>query len=241
MKGYIDTHCHLLPGVDDGADSLEETKEMLKTACREGIRTIIATPHYHIGHCTAEVPELKKRFRQAQEAAREINADFKLYLGTELYYHYDAPAGLENGEILTMAGSSYVLTEFPPRQEFSAMREGLKRLQLSGYTPVLAHAERYECLYGKTDLAESLTDMGCLLQVNASAVVGGQGGRTKRFIRKLMKEGWVHLVGTDAHGSTSRAPLMRECALYLEKKYGKEYAEQLLLTNPLKIIRNEYL
>ena len=111
MEGFIDMHCHILPGVDDGAKDIKETKEMLRIAYEEGIRCIIATPHHHPKRGKESPKILRRQAKLVREAAHEIDEHFRIYLGTEIFFGQDVPDKLEAGEILSMNNRDYVLVE----------------------------------------------------------------------------------------------------------------------------------
>ena len=117
---YIDMHCHILPGVDDGAKDLAEMKKMLEIAYAEGIRCIIATPHHHPHRGKAPAEKLREKAKLVREAAHEIDERFRVYLGTEIYFGQDVADKLKEGKILSMNRREYVLVEFPPSQTYSS-------------------------------------------------------------------------------------------------------------------------
>lgn len=191
---YIDMHCHILPGVDDGAKDLAETKKMLEIAYAEGIRCIIATPHHHPHRGKASVENLRERAKLVREAAHEIDERFRVYLGTEVYFGQDVADKLKEGKILSMNRREYVLVEFPPSQTYSYIRQGIQQLQFAGYEVILAHVERYHCIAENVELAEELYDMGVNLQVNADSITGGSGRKIRKFIEELMNRDLVFCV-----------------------------------------------
>lgn len=223
-------HCHILPGVDDGAQSIEEAKAMLEIAYAEGIRYMIATPHYHPkrGHESREV--LIERAALVREAAHEIDKDFRIYLGTEIYFSQDIPEKLKEKEVLTMNRRNYILVEFSPADTYSYIHQSLQQLQLGGYEVILAHAERYDCLVKDPELAKQLWEMGIHLQVNAGSICEG-GRRIKKFIRGLMDEDKIFCVGTDAHSAEHRSPRMKDAAEYVKKQYGENYMRRIFFGN----------
>ncbi|MGI6006243.1 MAG: CpsB/CapC family capsule biosynthesis tyrosine phosphatase [Ruminococcus sp.] len=235
-----DVHCHILPAVDDGAYDLSETREMLKTAYEEGIRTIFATPHYHGEMGSGVWAKRKAMLKETQRIAREVSEDFRILAGSEIFYSEKAVKDLLEGTVWTMNDSCYVLVEFVPYEEFSYIKRGLQTLQYHGFWPILAHVERYEDLM-KIERVRQLTDMGIYLQVNAGSVLGKNGRLVKNYIRELLKERMIHLVGTDAHGSRHRRPLMAKCASYIEKKTDRQYCRDICRENARKIIRREYI
>ena len=196
---FIDMHSHILPGVDDGAQTPEETKTMLKMAYADGIRCIIATPHHHPHRGRAPVEKLRECAKLTRAMAHEIDEKFRIYLGTEIYFGQDVADRLKEGRILSMNRREFVLVEFPPSQTFSYIKQGLQQLQFAGYEVILAHVERYQCIAEEVELAEELYDMGVNLQVNADSITGGSGRKIKKFIEELMNRDIVFCVGTDAH------------------------------------------
>ena len=187
MNKYIDMHCHILPEVDDGANSLEETKEMLLKAYNEGIRYIIATPHCHPKRGIASRAELKKQLELVRQEAKLLDEKMMIFIGHEIYYGQDVPELLSQKKILTMNGREYILVEFPPQAEESYIKQGVMRLQARGYKVILAHAERYEAVREHMDFVEHLCQMGTLLQVNADSILGAHGRGVKKFVRELLE------------------------------------------------------
>lgn len=237
MDKYIDMHCHILPGVDDGAKSLEDTRDMLTTAYKEGIRTIVATPHHHDTRGKAPVEVLRKRLRDVEELIDDMEIDMEIHLGMEVYFGQDVLEELVRGQLATMGGSEYILLEFAPEDDFGYIQRAVQKVQMKGYGVILAHAERYMCLAKNIDNIRYLVDMGAYIQVNASSIIGGF--TMKRFIKALMKERLVHFVGTDAHSQNSRSPLMQKAAAYVEKKHGHDYMEQIFWRNGNRVLRGE--
>ncbi len=240
-EGYYDMHCHILPGVDDGAKTPEEAIQMLRISRQEGIRHVVLTPHFHRGHYESTPALLKQKYEELNAlAAREI-PDMRLYLGNEICYSLDAAERLAKGQVLTLGDTQCVLVEFFPDSELRTIRNGLQEIQMLGKQPILAHMERYKTLVGDYQAVESLVHMGFYMQINTSAVTGKDGFRIKQFVKKLLSYELVHLIGTDAHGAERRRPAMKECAAYIEKKWGRDYAQELLVRNPEKVLRGEYL
>lgn len=239
MERYIDMHCHILPGVDDGAVNMEEMQRMIRIAHDENICCIIATPHYHPrrGHEHPDV--LKQKLAMVREASQKIDRKLRIYLGSEIYYTQDIPEKLLQGEVLTMNRRMYVMVEFSPMDQFQYIKQGLQQLQSAGYEVILAHAERYLCLVDNLENAEHLCNMGIHMQVNADSILGERGKGAKQLIKELMDKDLVFGVGSDAHSSGSRAPRMKRAAEYVKKKYGKEYMEKIFFTNPSVLVKKQ--
>lgn len=233
---FIDMHCHILPGVDDGAQNIAETRAMLKMAYDEGIRLIIATPHHHErrGHATPE--QLRTALIAARREAQQISPELEIYLGCEVYWGHEIPDKLRSGQVLTMNQTRTVLVEFSPGDEYDRIRRAVQRLQMSGYDVIIAHAERYECLLDDWDLASELYDMGAQIQINAGSILGDMGRSAKKFVRWLMEENMVFGVGTDCHDTKKRAPRMKKAAHKVMRRYGEKYMKKIFFDNPLELL-----
>lgn len=238
----VDIHCHILPGVDDGAKNLEMSQEMLDIAHAEGISTIIATPHHMPEGRNVSPKGIAERVRQLQQYADLKKYNMTILPGNELYYYSEASDMLEEEKICPLAGTTYVLVEFSPMDTGNYIRNSLAELQNMGYEPIIAHVERYMSLCKPPfDKIEELRKMGILVQVNAASIMGGFGKPTKSLTEKLLKKQLVDFVGTDAHSSGGRAPKMLECANYLSKKYDAGYVEKILYRNAEKYILSQLL
>ena len=235
---FTDIHCHILPKVDDGSGSLEESLDMLRTAMDEGIGTIIATPHNYASHRSVTADKVRDTVNKLNGFAKEHNIPISIYGGNEIYYRTGIADLLEEGEILTLAGSRYVLVEFDPGVEFSYLRDGMGELLRYGYFPILAHAERYDCLYNKKGRIRELSNSGIYFQINASSCLQGFMSEDRKRIKLLIKEECIHFVGTDAHSNRTRSPKIKQGASYLYKKLGDEWAERVLYTNPAAILND---
>ena len=238
MDRFIDMHCHILPGVDDGAQSMEDTIRMLQIAHDEGIRYIIATPHHHPKR-GKEAPEiLREQIKKVRLEARKIDEKMKIFLGTEIYFGQDVPAKLKERQILTMNGSGTVLVEFSPMDTFEYIQQGIQQIQMKGFTVILAHIERYNCIREDITLADHLADMGVLIQVNAGSIAGDGGRKVKKFVKELLADEMVFCVGTDAHSPRHRAPRMKKAAEYVRKKYGEEYM-RIFFSNAVDMLKKK--
>lgn len=239
MDGFIDLHSHILPALDDGAKDLNRTREMLQIAYEEGIREIIATPHFFASRKSASVEEIKDTIFQVEQAMEDWGFSIKLYPGNEIYYRSEVAELLEEGQICTMAGSRYVLVEFDPMTDYSYLRDGILKLDSYGYVPILAHTERYECLFRKKERLQRVKDHGGLIQVNASSFQGGMFDELGKRARYIMKNDLLDFVGTDAHSTGKRSPRMKDTASYLYKKLGTKRAEKILFGNPRAVLKKE--
>jgi len=237
-EGIYDVHCHIIPGVDDGASDYEETKRLLQMEYNQGVRGIIATPHFRFQMFETPIEHIKEQFVLAQRAAAEISNDLEVYLGCEFHVNMEMTEMLKAGKVSTMAGSRYVLTEFSENSEVSYIRERIYALLSNGYKPVIAHIERYEATRLDLNFVEELDDMGACMQINADSIIGKEGFFIKRFCIKLMKYDLVQFVGSDCHNMYDRISRVGEAYSYVKKKMGETYANNLFIENPQKILKD---
>jgi protein-tyrosine phosphatase len=220
--------------VDDGPESIKESIKMLKDAKSQGVDAIILTPHYRHGMFAYPTKLVEDNFEYLIQKAESIN--ITLYLGCE--YHVDDMAAdmFDSKRCHTLADGEYVLTEYEYETPYNYIERHTYNLLSCGYIPVIAHVERYKCLTSDAKLCDKLSNMGALIQINADSVLGLTGFGDKRFCKKLLKNGWVDIIASDAHGYDDRANHMGQCYEYVSKKYGTDYAELLFYENPSKII-----
>ncbi len=235
-----DVHCHIIPGVDDGARNEDTTKRMLSIAAEEGMDVLIATPHFSCADDKTDAEELQIRFQKVRELWKSYGEEKELYIGNELFYSGEVVEALSQGRALTINGTRYVLVEFPVYAEFAYIQKAIQRLRYAGYIPVIAHVERYVYVQ-KRRLMQELINTGAYLQVNTSTVLGKHGFFTKLFVMNLLKSDMIHFIGTDAHGARERRPIMKECRELMEKKLGKAHTHRILEENPKKMLRGERL
>lgn len=241
LKGFIDIHCHIIPHVDDGAQDSLMTLDMIKIAYECGFRGMIATPHYEVGKYDENQQEILDNYEKIKKMTEEKFPDFKLYLGHEVFYSYGVVEALEEKKINTLADSRYVLIEFSPNDTYKHIKRSLYEVINNGYIPVLAHTERYEEVMADLDNVETLVDAGVYIQINSRTIAGDYGRGIRRKVLKLIKNGLIHFVATDTHSNGRRSPDIRECMKYLLKKTDEETVKRLLITNPQKLIANEYI
>lgn len=232
MARWADIHCHIIPGVDDGARDMKTALEMLRMEYEDGVRTVIVTPHFRIGMFETSRETIWERFSMLKEEAFRLYPDMHIDLGCEFHANMDMVELLKEGTWGTMAGTDYVLTEFSGAHSLGYIRERCYTLLCSGFTPIIAHVERYPALYKKYDEIENLVNMGAKIQMNASSIIGADGFRMKGFCEKIMKMDLLHFVGSDAHNLSRRKPCMGKCASYMKRVMGYKYTKRILVENP---------
>ena len=236
MPGYYDLHCHILFGVDDGSESPDDAMTMLQLEYDCGVRTVYLTPHYR-RNMFESPPELRrKHFERLKQLCAERFPDLELRLGCELYANMDMLQQIREDGCLTMDSTEFVLLEFPMYAEKRYMIERCQSLLHSGYSPIIAHAERYRAIRRDPGLLQTLADMGVYIQMNAASIIGKEGLLWKWFCKKAMERGLLHFIGSDAHDTGQRRPDLEKCAQYLEKTMGAEYRDQIMILNPQEIL-----
>ena len=224
MKGLYDIHCHILPGVDDGARNMEESLWMLNKEYQEGVRHVILTPHFRYDMFEPHMNIVTRQFMQLRRAAMNIGDEgMRLYLGCELHSSMDMVECLKKGRRLTLAGSRYVLVEFSNGDEKNYIEERVRSLLMNGFIPIIAHVERYKATRNDIGFLTELKDMGAHIQVNADTISGQDGFGAKTFARKVMKHGLLDFVGSDGHRKTERIPEIGKCVA----KNGKNNGERI--------------
>ncbi|MCR5398398.1 MAG: hypothetical protein K6E68_02570 [Lachnospiraceae bacterium] len=236
-----DIHCHILYGVDDGSGDLDTSVMMLEQAYESGVRKMILTPHYKHHRGIVGQDELEERLKALKRYLKEHHMTMELYLGSEVLYYDEMTEGLDAGRINTMAGSRYVLTEFSPRADYRYIYNALLKILSSGYYPILAHIERYECMLKDMGHASELKESGVYIQVNADSVEGRNGMMLKRYSRKLISNDLVDFIASDAHDADRRRPVFQKVVKYLDRHFGADYTDRILNDNPAMIIANEYI
>lgn len=236
MNGLIDIHCHMVPGVDDGARNFKTVRQMLIAQRKQGVSRIIVTPHMRIGMFETPQEVINRRFFKMQLLVQKMQIRMKLYLGCEYHSSSSMIRDLKEGTRPTMAGSRYVLTEFSAAHTYEHIRARVYELIVKGYIPILAHIERYPALMDHFDLVEELKEMGALMQISSSAVLGEAGWKSKKLCKQLIKDDFVDFIASDAHDMDQRRPNLGECAEYLEKKAGTDYVKRVMKRNPYRIL-----
>ncbi len=234
----LDVHSHILPGVDDGALSEKQALCMLREAQRQGIRSIIATPHYSAQYINDEPELIRSKCRKLERLAAMHGIRVNIYPGQEIMYSEKVPDMLSERRLLTLADSRYVLLEFYPGAPRTLITQAVREIIRRGFLPVLAHAERYRALDDPMKIAD-LTGQGVYVQMNFRPVGGKWYEGMTRWCRKLLKDGNVHFLGTDMHNMSTRKPETREAICWMQRHLDRKYVRRLVRENAEKILKNE--
>lgn len=231
----IDMHCHVLPRVDDGPDSTEESLEILEEAYKQGVRYMILTPHYRPEMFETSLKDVISTYKIFREQAKEFG--IRISLGCECYRHEAMVQRLNGKKLLTLGKSKYVLVEFSSHDLFSTIRSYVYELKSNGYRPVIAHVERYVACQSLENIKE-LKELGALIQVNAGSVIGESGWLQKGYCLKLMKADLIDFIASDTHNTEGRKMNLKKCFSYVKRKMGKRYAKKIFVDNPSEILKD---
>lgn len=240
----IDIHSHILFGVDDGAQSEEDTLNILKESYAQGVRKIIATPHQRRGMFEEPLEKLDQTFTRVKELSRQVADDLEIHLGCEIYYSQGVEEKIEDSLLLTLANTDYLLVEFNYKITYKDMYKALNKIILLGKIPVIAHIERYDCLENNIKRIEELRDLGCFMQVNSASVLKPKlfGDRHKVYKKRaklFLEEDVVDFIASDMHNITNRRPYMKESYDIIKEKYGNKRAERIFRKNQEKLLENK--
>jgi len=231
----IDLHCHILPGVDDGPQSLEEAVAMCRMAAADGCEAMVATPHQRRGEWwNSDRDHLAALAAELQEA---VGPDFRIYLGGEVHVDSELLAEVENGGgILPLAGSRYLLIEFGPRGTPAESVHLIHELVVAGWRPVIAHPEFIPWLAPDPELVALLVARGALTQVTAMSLTGDFGRRPQSDAVTLLETGLVHFVASDSHGVRRRPPGLQRAYRTIAGRWGEAAARRLTTDNPRAVV-----
>ncbi|PEQ95228.1 tyrosine protein phosphatase [Bacillus sp. AFS006103] len=218
----VDLHCHILPGVDDGARDLSDSMAMAKKAVEQGIHTIVATPH-HLNN-RYENPKLTiiDRVRELNEVLLEEKIDLNVLPGQETRIYGEMIEGYELGEILPVDNTPYVLVEFSSNHVPRYTEQLFYDLQTKGLIPVIVHPERNQELIERPEILYQLVKKGSLSQVTAASITGDFGKKIKNFSLQLIEANLTHFIASDAHNTSNRPFKMSEAYDIVQAKYGTD-------------------
>ncbi|SNZ04759.1 protein-tyrosine phosphatase [Terribacillus aidingensis] len=219
----IDIHCHILPGMDDGARTLEDSIEMAKGAVAQGIHTIVATPHHRNNQFDNYYQDIIAQVNDLNQKLQEANVAVEILPGQETRIYGELSEGLLLGEILPVnIDTHYILVEFPTTTVPKFSKKLLYDLQVDGYIPVIVHPERNSELLSNPHMLYELVKGGVLTQVTAASLVGKFGKKIKSFSHEIIQSNLTHFIASDAHNIHNRGFMLGEAMQEIENIYGKE-------------------
>lgn len=238
----IDFHCHILPGVDDGAPSLEEALVMARLAIEDGTGTIVATPHALASRYNPSPNAVAEAFDRLSAALEENQIPLRLHRAAEVYFVPDLLARVEARPSLTVNGErKYLLTELPFVGYPTFVAEVCFDLLLHGIVPIIAHPERSQHLQQHPHLLYELVSQGVMAQVNAGSLLGYFGPEVQGAAMLFLRHRLIHVLGSDGHDSHRRPPLLGQAVLAVAQVCGEEYAHNVAAFWPSKILAGDYV
>ncbi|MBT2730144.1 tyrosine protein phosphatase [Bacillus sp. ISL-75] len=218
----IDLHCHILPGIDDGARDLSESIEMAKKAVEQGIHTIVATPHHLNNRYENPKQTIINRVKELNKILLDEKIDLNVLPGQETRIYGEMVDGYETGEILPIDNTQYVLVEFSSSHVPRYTEKLFYDLQTKGLIPVIVHPERNQEIIERPELLYQFVKKGALSQVTAASVCGDFGKKIKNFSLQLIEANLTHFIASDAHNTSNRTFKMREAFDNIQAKYGND-------------------
>ena len=227
MMNFTDIHSHFVYGMDDGAQTREEMKAMLDAAWRDEVTALVATPHRTPGIQPFNEELFQRRLDEARDYCQSRGYAMHLYAGAEILYTPALEQYMTCHPLPALGSTRNVLIEFSPAISYSEIAAAVELLERNGYTPLLAHVERYKALAG-SGLYRLKQQSSVLCQVNCSTVLDGMGPLSNLRLRKWFQDEMIDAVASDSHNCQSRRTRMKSAYSLLSQRFGEEYADQLV-------------
>jgi protein-tyrosine phosphatase len=232
----IDLHCHLLPGIDDGAPDEETALAMARIAVGDGITFTACTPHIYPGLYENNTRVIRERVAALQVRLDDEGIVLRLTSGADAHLTPELLDRLKAGTAPTLNGGRYFLLEPPHHVAPPRFEEAVFNFLVTGYIPVITHPERLSWINTHYEVFQKLAQRGAWMQVTSGSLTGRFGNGAKYWGERMLDEGLVHILGTDAHSIRRRAPLLAEGQQAAEKYVGKEEAHRLVYERPRAIL-----
>ncbi len=234
----FDLHSHLLPAIDDGAADVRTSLSMARAYVEQGVHYVACTPHILPGLYHNSGPQISEAVARMQTTLNDAGIPLQLLTGADNHMVPDFVGGLKSGHLLTLARSAYVLVEPPHHIAPARMEEFFFSILLAGYVPILTHPERLSWIESKYDVIKRLAANGVWMQVTCGSLRGRFGRRVRYWTERLLEDGIVHILATDAHNMTTRPPDLLEGRRAAEQYVGVEEAQHLVVTRPSAVLSN---
>jgi protein-tyrosine phosphatase len=235
----FDLHSHLLPGIDDGAPDLETSLAMARAYADQGVKCVACTPHILPGLYHNSGPEIRRAVAGLQTRIDDAGIRLKLATGADNHIVPAFAEGLKQGHLLTLADSIYVLVEPPHHVAPQRLEELFFNILLAGYVPILTHPERLSWIESKFDVIGRLATRGVWMQITSGSLRGSFGRRPRYWAERMLEDGLVHILATDAHNLGPRPPDLLEGRNRAEQLAGRAEAYHLVVTRPKAVLLNK--
>jgi protein-tyrosine phosphatase len=234
----IDLHCHILPGIDDGASDSSVSLAMARAMVAQGVTDVACTPHILPGLYHNSGPAIREATQQLQELLDGEKIPLRLTTGADVHMAPDFIAGLRAGRLLTIADSRYVLVEPPHHTAPPQIEDFFFNLAIAGYVPILTHPERLSWVPSRYETIKKLVRAGVWMQITAGSVAGAFGRNALYWSERMLDDGCVHLIASDAHDAERRPPDLAAGRDYVARRVGAEEAQHLVFTRPAGILKD---
>ncbi|WHH57521.1 CpsB/CapC family capsule biosynthesis tyrosine phosphatase [Petroclostridium sp. X23] len=228
---FVDIHCHILPGIDDGAKDMDHAVEMCRIAEEEGIKEIIATPHFIEGDLHNDKVVVQEKVKELMGVLEELHINVGIHPGNEVFITPNLVQLVKDGHVSSLNHTKYILVEFPMMSIPDYAQDIFYDLQIEGYTPIIAHPERNMIVAEKPDKLFEFISRGALAQVNSTSISGIFGKKVKETALFLLKHNMVHFMATDAHTARGRSPKMNRALNVIQTQLGAKTADMLMYNN----------
>ncbi len=236
----IDLHCHILPGIDDGPELLDESIEMCRIAANDGISKLVCTPHHVVGKYANTREKILSCVAELQASINSKHIPLILYPGCEIRLDPNLVEDIKTGKLLTMNDSGrYIILELPNEALPTNIEEIISSLIFSGIIPIVCHPERNHAIQNDPEILYQLVQLGALAQLTASSLTGRVGSRIEKFSALLLEHKLAHMLATDAHSSKQRRPTLSKGLKRLKEVVGEKAAMDMIETIPEKILNGE--
>ena len=230
---FIDIHCHILPGLDDGPPDIEESLRMIEVAREDGISHIFATPHIKDGVYDNSVSKI---LDSVEHLRAHVADKVEVFSGADVRITFDLIERIERREVLTLNGSGYLLIEFPDYTVPPHVDNLIFNLRHRGIIPIITHPERHLRLMHDLPALSQLRDTGALCQITAMSVTGAFGKPIRKASLAMIKKGLVDLVASDAHNARGRPPILSKAYGDIKKEFGSDISDRIFFSNPRMIV-----
>lgn len=239
MAGYIDIHTHILPEMDDGSKSWDETLKMCRMAVEDGIKRIVVTPHIRYGNYWFEENEISGKADELRSRLKENNIPLDVTTGADVHLSPETLPLIEQGTYSINPGRKYVLIEIPDDYIPQKIEEMIFNLLIKGISPILSHPERNHEIQQNPQKLFELVGKGLFSQVTALSITGGFGKEVQKAAEVLINHNLVHFIASDAHSMDWRRPVLSEAVNKASQYAGEEYIEEMVRANPEAVVNGK--
>jgi protein-tyrosine phosphatase len=234
----IDLHCHLLPGIDDGPPEMDMSVAMARLAVADGVKTMVCTPHILPGLFENNGVAIRGHVARMQKVLDDEGIPLSLSTGADVHLVPGLASELADGRALTIADTRYFLLEPPHHVEPPRLKDSVFELMVAGYVPIITHPERLTWINDRYEVFVDLARAGCWMQLTAGAITGRFGGAAKMWADRMLDDGLVDVVASDAHDTGSRKPGLSKARRMVTERLGEAEADQIFDIRPQAVLAN---